>query len=172
MDRNARAKIIWCAEKLDRATKPPNSHYGALGLTGLAILRLLLFRFGGKPEPSYKQIKRETGFAFSTISEALKRLEIARVVTITRRKVRTRHGNRQMNNCYSFPGLVEIPLIPPVARQVNPVLNLGFLPSIANPVPSGPFVPWEEWDSPLKDALDSLGKAIRERENTEGSVAA
>ena len=165
MDRNARARIMWRAEKLERATKPVNSHYGAIGLSGLAILRVLLFRFGGRPEPSYKQLRRETGFAFSTISDAIKRMEVARVIAVTRRKIRTRLGNRQINNSYAFPGLVEPPLIPAVERQKNPIHNLGFLSceSLASSVPMEPFVPWDQWNSPLKSALESLGKAMGAR---------
>jgi hypothetical protein len=45
LDRNDRAKILFCAEAWERRTKEPGRRNGALGYVGLSILRALLFRF-------------------------------------------------------------------------------------------------------------------------------
>jgi DNA-binding transcriptional ArsR family regulator len=97
LDRNERVRIIHKAETLERRTKAKGRASGAIGLTGLAILRVLLFRFlskTGRCFPSYAAIQRETGFSLSTISAALKRLEAAGLVYIARRLER-RNVSRQ-----------------------------------------------------------------------------
>ena len=71
MDKNHRARIIFRAERLERATKAPGQRSGTLGQSGLALLRCLLFRFGDHVAPSYKAIQRATGFCCATISEGL-----------------------------------------------------------------------------------------------------
>jgi DNA-binding transcriptional MocR family regulator len=70
------------------------------------VLRCLLFRFCAIPTgrccPSYRAIREATGFCFSTISGALKRLETSGLVRIARRLIRTPHGARQITNAYAF----------------------------------------------------------------------
>jgi hypothetical protein len=56
------------------------------------VLRALLCHFldtkSGRCDPSYKQIQKQTGFCVQTIAVALKRLERAGILDITRRIVR------------------------------------------------------------------------------------
>lgn len=88
----ARALVMDRAEALERSTKAPGQRDGVLGQSALMILRALLFHFLdpkiGKLDPSYKQIQEQTGFCVQTIAVALKRLERAGILDITRRMAR------------------------------------------------------------------------------------
>ena len=46
----------------------------------------------GRPDPSYTQIQKITGFCRETIAKALKNLELAGILEIMRRIVRERYG--------------------------------------------------------------------------------
>ena len=80
------------AEALERSTKAPGQRDGVLGQSALMILRALLCHFldtkSGRCDPSYKQIQKQTGFCVQTIAVALKRLERAGILDITRRIAR------------------------------------------------------------------------------------
>ncbi len=84
MDRNARARLMFMAEALDRRTHQPGRHGGVLRRTGLAVLKTLLFGFHniatGRCDPSLGSIARMAGCARSTCTEALKRLEAAGLI--------------------------------------------------------------------------------------------
>jgi len=88
----ARAQIIDRAEVLERSTKGKGQRDGVLGQSALMVLRALLCHFldikSGRCDPSYKQIQKQTGFCVQTIAVALKRLERAGILDITRRIVR------------------------------------------------------------------------------------
>ncbi len=92
IDRNDRARIIAAAEALERRTKLPGKRDGAIGQSGLAILRALLFHFldpkTGQLDPSYKQMRAQTMFCMQTISQALKRLAASGILEIQRRMTR------------------------------------------------------------------------------------
>jgi hypothetical protein len=94
LDRNDRARILHCAEALERRTKKKHKRDGVLGQSALAVLRCLLFHFqnqqSGRLDPSYTQIQKITGFCRETISKALKNLELAGILEIMRRIVRKR----------------------------------------------------------------------------------
>jgi hypothetical protein len=94
LDRNDRARILHCAEALERRTKQKHKRDGLLGQSALAVLRCLLFQFqnrqSGRLDPSYTQIQKITGFCRETVSKALKNLEIAGILEIMRRIVRER----------------------------------------------------------------------------------
>jgi len=89
----ARAQILERAEILERTTKHKGQRDGVLGQSALMVLRALLCHFldtkSGRLDPSYKQIQKQTGFCMQTISLALKRLERAGILEITRRLIRT-----------------------------------------------------------------------------------
>jgi hypothetical protein len=106
IDRNQRIRIITIAEALELRTKAKGQKSGVLGLSGLQLLRCLLFRFCAIPTgrccPSYRTIREATGFCYSTISGALRRLETSRILQVTRRLIRTPHGARQITNAYAF----------------------------------------------------------------------
>ncbi|MGD0046642.1 MAG: helix-turn-helix domain-containing protein [Bryobacteraceae bacterium] len=88
----ARALVMDRAEALERSTKAPGQRDGVLGQSALMILRALLCHFldtkSGRCDPSYKQIQKQTGFCVQTIAVALKRLERAGILDITRRMAR------------------------------------------------------------------------------------
>jgi len=88
----ARAQIMERAEVLERSTKAPGQRDGVLGQSALMVLRALLCHFldikSGRCDPSYKQIQEQTGFCVQTIAVALKRLERAGILDITRRIAR------------------------------------------------------------------------------------
>ena len=88
----ARALVMDRAEALERSTKAPGQRDGVLGQSALMILRALLCHFldtkSGRCDPSYKQIQKQTGFCAQTIAGALKRLERAGILDITRRMAR------------------------------------------------------------------------------------
>jgi hypothetical protein len=106
IDRNQRVRVIVAAEALERRTKGKGCKSGVLGQSALRILRSLLFDFCAIPTgrccPSYERIREMTGFCYSTISGALKRLEESGLVRIVRRIIRTRLGARQTSNAYAF----------------------------------------------------------------------
>ncbi len=110
MDRNARARLIYFAEALDRRTHQPGRHGGDLKRTGLAVLKALVFGFlgrGGRCDPSLGSLARMAGCARSTVIEALKRLEAAGLVRrVARWRAVAANGGLvvlQLSNSYLFP---------------------------------------------------------------------
>jgi hypothetical protein len=120
LDRNDRAKILFCAEALERRTKEPGKRNGALGYVGLTILRTLLLRFLGPRGlccPSYATLQAFTGLARASIAAGLERLEAAGILKVVRRIVRQVIerispitgeperfvGTAQASNMYAFP---------------------------------------------------------------------
>ncbi len=102
IDRNARARLLFHAEALDRRTRLPGQHGGVLKRTGLAVLRALLLQFcnvaTGRCDPGYDVLARVAGVARSTVAVALKRLEAAGLVVRTRRQA----GAVRFTNAYAF----------------------------------------------------------------------
>jgi DNA-binding MarR family transcriptional regulator len=102
IDRNARARLLFLAEALDRRTHQPGQHGGCLKRTGLAVLRALLFTFAnlvtGRCDPGYDALSRAAGMSRSTLAKALKRLEEAGLLVRTRRQA----GTVRLTNTYSF----------------------------------------------------------------------
>jgi hypothetical protein len=102
IDRNARARLIYFAEALDRRTHQPGRHGGVLKRTGLAVLKALLFTFcnaaTGRCDPGFDALARAAGVARSTVALALKRLEAAGLVVRTRRQA----GAVRFTNAYAF----------------------------------------------------------------------
>lgn len=108
LDRNQVARILHLAERLELRTKAPGARNGCLGLTGLAVLRVLLLRFHNRATglccPSYAAIERETGLCRQTVADALARLARAGLVSWVRRLVRVAVDGmvftRQASNVY------------------------------------------------------------------------
>jgi len=106
IDRNQRVRILLRAEAIERQTKAKGRQAGALAQSGLRVLRCLLFQFAncatGRCDPGYRAICRATGFCRQTVSNALKRLEAAELIEITRRMVRAGRRAVQTTNAYAF----------------------------------------------------------------------
>lgn len=92
LDRNQKAKILYLAERLERATKAAGRRNGCLGYIGLQVLKALLLTFhNGKTglcSPGYGALQKATGLCRQSIAAALKRLEACGVIQIVRRLVR------------------------------------------------------------------------------------
>src|SRR5271167_3210749 len=93
MDGNAKARVMVYARALMRRTEKGKA-YGAITAKALAVLEALLWGFhnarSGLCFPSYEKIAERAGCARSTVSEALKALEAAGVMTWVNRIVRVR----------------------------------------------------------------------------------
>ena len=102
IDRNARARLLFQAEALDRRTHLPGQHGGCLKRTGLAVLKALLFHFANvvtaRCDPGYDALARAAGVARSTVAVALRRLEAAGLLERVRRQV----GMVRYSNAYRF----------------------------------------------------------------------
>jgi hypothetical protein len=88
MDREARHKMLFLAEALERRTKMKGRKNGALGQIGMQVLRALL-GFANKATglcyPSYFALQLATGLSRGGIRAALRRLEAAGIICVTRR---------------------------------------------------------------------------------------
>jgi len=115
MDRNAKAKLLHQCEVMERATKRKGRRNGLLGVPALAILRTLLLQFHGPSGlccPSYTTLMRTTGLCRQSIATGLRRLQVSRVLLITRRLVRVGGVCRQASNLYAFSsGPRFVPLV-------------------------------------------------------------
>lgn len=89
LDRNGRARLLFLAERYERRTKEKGRENGALGNVGLEVLRALLFRFADRHSglcfPSYLTLQALTGRCRGAIAAAIKRLEKAGIIKVTRR---------------------------------------------------------------------------------------
>src|SRR3954462_11923652 len=74
ISRDQRVRILRRAEAIERATKVRGKQAGALGQSGLRVLRCLLFDFAntatGRCDPGYRAICRATGFCRETVAGA------------------------------------------------------------------------------------------------------
>jgi hypothetical protein len=106
VDRNLAAKIMRAAEIFERQSKLKGRARGALGYTGLALLRALLYRYsrpGRITSPCYATLERVTGLSRGAICEALKRLQASKLLVVVRRIVR-----RQVERISPWTGLPEM----------------------------------------------------------------
>jgi len=147
IDRNLRARLIWTAERLNRATRRPGGG-GSLGLAALSIYRCLLFRWGDAPRPTYAAIKTATGHCVQTIAVAIRRLEAAGLLLVTRGSARTRLGPRKVANAYAFPSVILVSREPKVQSK-------------AKEQPAVRFPPLEALSAPLLAALGRLQDAMK-----------
>ena len=109
IDRNARARLLFHAEALDRRTRLPGQHGGILKRTGLAVLRALLFHFANivtaRCDPSFDTLARAAAVSRSTVAVALGRLEAAGLLERVRRQI----GLVRYSNAYRFPAAETLP---------------------------------------------------------------
>jgi len=92
LDRNQRARLLFLAEQIERASKGRGKRNGVLGYVGLAVLRCLLLRFQhgttGLCCPSTDALQRATGLCRESIARALQRLASVGILRIVRRLTR------------------------------------------------------------------------------------
>ena len=144
IDRNARARLLWKADALDRRSHEPRRHGGRLRRTGLQVLRTLLLAFAnavtGRCDPSLDTLARMAGMARSTCAEALNRLEAEGLVRrVQRRRVVRANGGlvvAQITNAYTFPMLGEPQKAPGSGNRTetyHPTLNSLSASSVPQP---------------------------------------
>jgi DNA-binding MarR family transcriptional regulator len=88
VDRREVGLILKAAERLDNLMKAKGRRNGALGYTGLKVLKALLSLIDyrtGRLEPSYVAISEKTKLSISTVAEALKRLVANGFLVVQRR---------------------------------------------------------------------------------------
>jgi hypothetical protein len=156
LDRNQRARILFVAEGLERATKGSGKRNGCLGYVGLAVLRCLLLTFHnartGLCVPSYATLQRSTGLCRQSIATALARLVAARLLAITRRLNRIVAGGivrcEQGSNIYAFPSParhIPVPAMPSRGpRRPSPEMHRGTVGDIAAAVLRRESTGWRE----------------------------
>ena len=96
-NRNDHGKIMKGAERLEIITKVRGKRNGALGYTGIRVLKALLeldidYR-SGRLEPSYLALCKKTGLCVSAVAEALERLVAHGFLDLQRRYEET--GNTE-----------------------------------------------------------------------------
>lgn len=115
VDRREVGSILKAAERLENLTKAKGRRNGALGYTGLKVLKALLsvvdYRTG-RLEPSYVAIAEKTKLSISAVAEALKRLVASGFLVIQRRceptgTIGAGPQLRQITNAYR----VELPAL-------------------------------------------------------------
>jgi hypothetical protein len=155
LDRNDKARIIYTAEKIELRTKAKGKKSGAIGQSGLQVLRCLLFGFHnsatGRCDPGYTQAR--TGLCREAVAEAIKRLEATGIICALRRLVRDGWRVVQATNAYIFPA--STPVHPPsLDNREEPPVQFSFPYRRPSPLLSVPF----------SKALESLGERIAERQ--------
>lgn len=138
IDRNARARIIFLAERLDRSTKEKGRRNGQLGYVGLAILKALMTVFHNSKTglccPGYDAIQHVTGLCRGAVAEGVRRLERSGLVTITRRLVRVvidgMPVTRQGTNLYLINDTARV--APPLPARQPRVPRAGSIGAIAS----------------------------------------
>ena len=162
ISRDQRVRILRRAEAIERATKARGKQAGALGQSGLRVLRCLLFDFAntatGRCDPGYRAICRATGFCRETVAGALARLEAMGLVEIVRRMVRAGRRAVQATNAYLFAAAAEAPAQAVLPFRSKPPENKNQKGAI--PVPTLPAaIPDHLWDA-LQRLAHSLGHTM------------
>ncbi|MFL5280783.1 MAG: helix-turn-helix domain-containing protein [Rhodopila sp.] len=156
IDRNARARLLFQAEAYERRTKLKGQRGGDLMPSGIQLLRCIALRFLNLAKnaawPSYDTLQEVTGLSRQCLANAIKRLEAAGFLLVTRRA--GWNGTRivRETNLYRLP---ENPPPPPDDYES--------LSSRRQPEASR-FIPWDQWEGcELKRALERLGDALEAR---------
>ena len=162
--RDRRVRIVLRAEAIERGTKQKGKQAGALGQSGLRVLRCLLFDFAntatGRCDPGCRASCRATGFCRQTVALALARLEAAGLVEVVRRMARAGRRAVQATNAYLFPddGGREAPAQAVLPLRPKPPENKN--QERATSVPPLPAaIPSHLWDA-LQRLAASLGRSM------------
>jgi len=170
IDRNQRARLIFAAEAYERRTKPRGKRAGDLCQSGLQVLRCIAFRFLSVPRgeawPSYDALQAATGLCRQTIASAIRRLEAAGFLLVTRRGGWNGRALVRENNLYrlGLSGKGDS-----ISENRGPIWES----LLSGREPQDSRIPLDEWeDSPLKLALTSLGASLALNKGMPGTVAA
>jgi Helix-turn-helix domain len=161
LDRNLKAKLLWRARALMRATEK-GKHYGEVTAKAYAVYAALLMGFhncrDGRCFPSYERLAEAAGCCRASIAPALRALEECGLVTVWNRLVRvrwrdplalaTRERVMRTSNCYAFPAPAGQGEKSPLPRENSSKAKL----------PSG--TPKPSLSSELFDALNRLQRGI------------
>jgi hypothetical protein len=153
VNRNVAAKIMRCAELYDRASKAKGSRRGALGYTGLAVLRVLAYRYsrpGRITSPSYETLCAATGLCRAAVAEALRRLAAAKLVAVVRRITKQLIVRERGGWLEQFMGTVQM-------ANLYTLSLPRFLP-VGPPSASKPSMPCREKSKPESSAVWFSGK--------------
>jgi Helix-turn-helix domain len=156
LDREAKNRLMALVKALMHPTEK-GKHWGEITAKARDVFMALLWGFhnarNGLCFPSYKTIAEKAGCAASTVAEAIKMLEAARIVTWCNRRARVRIGGVvkviRVSNAYTFldPGS-KSEFRSGTRNQDSPPLVKA-----AEPQPIDP-------ENPLEKALMRLGKVF------------
>lgn len=137
LTRDERGRLIRQAEQIELRSKARGRRNGILGQTGLAVLRVLVFKFANAKSglciPSYTSIMAATGFCRQTVAKAIRALEACGLVKAVRRLVRRMIDGVaravQGSNVYTFQvgGRVELKIPVGIPRARSFPKPAGFL---------------------------------------------
>jgi hypothetical protein len=157
LDRNDKARIIYLAERTELRTKGRGRKAGAIGQSGLQVLRCLLHQFHstatGQCDPSYTAIQARTGFCRQVVADALRRLEDTGMICVMRRLIRDGWRVIQATNAYVFPASTPVHS-PSLVNREKPPVQIIF-----------PYKrPHTQLSLPLSQALEALAERIAAKE--------
>ena len=182
LDRNAKVRIAAYARAWSARNRRPGQHKGPITRAFLEVLNALLWGFhnsrDGRCFPSYETIADRAGCARSTVAEALKVLELARVMTWQNRITRVRERCRDLfgrecwqwrvhrrSNAYAFRDPRQQIARPSAYQSGNEprTQNQDFLGSVQ--------AAERKPDAPIERALAQLRIALAARNGIEKTLA-
>ena len=182
LDRNAKVRIAAYARAWSARNRRPGQHKGPITRAFLEVLNALLWGFhnsrDGRCFPSYETIADRAGCARSTVAEALKVLELARVMTWQNRITRVRERCRDLfgrecwqwrvhrrSNAYAFRDPQQQIARPSAYQSGNEpgTQNQDFLGSVQ--------AAERKPDAPIERALAQLRIALAARNGIEKTLA-
>ena len=166
LDRNAKCRVLAYAAGYNARHRQPGQHIGPITRTSLDVLEALLRSFHnsrtGACFPSYEAIAAKADCDRSTVYEAIKVLEWARVLTWQNRIVRIQVRERDLFGRWASHWRVLRTSNAYVFNDPKPAPNFPTGTQIRNDIPSAP-TPAINPNSPLERALARFGAAIAER---------
>jgi hypothetical protein len=170
LDRNAKVRVMAYARAWGARHAQPGQHRGPITRAFLEVLEALLWGFhnsrDGRCFPSYEAIAAKAECARSTVAEALKVLEWARVLTWQHRIARIQVRERDLfgrwasrwrvirtSNAYVFRDPLERPAVVSASKSENRI-------GTQNQELNSTSVPALDPESTLARALESLSTSL------------
>ena len=166
LDRNAKVRVKELARALLRKTEA-GRHYGVVTAKALAVLDALLWGFhntkSGQCDPSYEAIAKRADCARSTVSLAIKALELAGVLSWVNRIIRERDHELDLFGHWMTRWRIIRTSNAYVFRDPKPTPYVGN--SSKSEIRSGTSIPESistllNPDDPLERALLRLGRSL------------